>query len=168
MADAKPKASASSTEVVPWEDDNPPAMIEATPELVEQAYAAILDGTLPPEVGDPSVTARAIAERIRDAKTFEEAFKPTSLPSWQDYTDKPVIVHAFHLNPSNFEEQGAYAVVEIGVPETGEFKTVSCGGTNVLTQLTKAWELGAFPFRAVLRASNTGTPGRVALRLEAA
>lgn len=168
MATDKPKATNTATEVVPWEDDIVPAMIEPTPDLVEAAYAAILDGKLPPEVGDPSVTARAIQERIKNAKTFEDAFRPSSLQSWQDYADKPVIVHSFHLNPSNFEGQTAYAVVELGIPETGEFLTVSTGGGNVLTQLVKAWELGAFPFRAILKVKDTGTPGRVTLWLESA
>lgn len=165
MASAKDAAASGSTEVVPWDDENAPAMIEPTPALVEAAYAAILDGKLPPEVGDPSVTARAIQERIRNAETFEDAFASSKLQSWQDYTDMPVIVHSFHLNPSTFEGQTAYAVVEIGIPDTGEFKTVSTGGGNVLTQLVKAWELSAFPFRAVLRSKPTGT-GNTTLWLE--
>lgn len=168
MADPKQGASVASDEVVPWDDDLAPAMIEAKPELVEAAYAAILDGKLPPEVGDPTVTARAIQERIKSAKTFEDAFRPSSLESWSEYEDVPVVVHSFHLNPSSFENQTAYAVVEIGIPETGEFRTVSTGGNNVLMQLVKAWELGAFPFRAVLKAKATQTPGRQTFWLEAA
>ena len=32
-----------------------PRMIEPTPELVDQAYRAVMEGELPPEVGDPSI-----------------------------------------------------------------------------------------------------------------
>jgi len=155
-------------ELAPWDAGEAPAMIEPTPELVEAAYAAIFDGQLPPEIGDPSVTARAIQERIRNETTFDGVFNAGSLPGWQDYTDEPVVVHAFHLNPANFDGQSVYAVVEIGVLSTGELKTVSCGGGNVLTQLVKAWENNWLPCRLVLRAKPTSTPGRTTLWLEKA
>ena len=121
------------------------------------------------EMGDPSITARAIQDRIRAAETFDQVFKAQSLPSWQEYEGEVVSVLAFHLNPSSFEGEGtsaAYGVVELGIPETGEIVTVQTGGGNVLMQLVKAWEKGWFPFTARLVVKDTKTPGRKTLWLE--
>lgn len=150
-----------------------PAQIKPTPELVQQMRAAILDGKLPPEVGDPAITARLIRARILDG-SFDESMQPAeSLPSWRDeYTDENVTVLGFHLVPSAFKDEAAksgvaaYAVVELMTPETGELVTVQTGGGNVLAQLIKAWEEERFPFQAVLRQKPTGTPGRSVLWLE--
>ena len=139
------------------------AAIEPTPELLEQAYAAILDGEIPPEVGDPRITARMILERIKSG-TLEESMNPAEkLPAWADlFMETPVAVYGFHLTPSTVEKKddgsasSVYAVVSIAEMGTGEEHTVSCGGQNVLVQLIKAWEERAFPFVAVLTGTKTG------------
>lgn len=143
----------------------------ATKELVDQAYAAIIDGTLPPEVGDPEVTARAIKLQLASAERFEEVFRAQSLPGWsQELLDVPVIIYGFHLNPSSFDEStsSVYAVVELVAGDDGEIRSYSCGGENVLVQLVKAWEKGWFPFKARLTSKPTGTKGRSVFWLEAA
>lgn len=150
----------TSTEVVPFDESaevSGLAAIEPTHELVEQAYAAISDGELPPEIGDPAIVARLIQERIRRG-TLEESMEPTeSLPNWaQTYPEVPVTVLGFHMNRSTkTETEGVYAVVEIMDPD-GELVTVQTGGQNVLTQLVKAWETGKYPFRAVMNVQTTG------------
>lgn len=164
------KESETATDVVPWEEGELPAMIEPTAELIAQAYRALDTGQLPPEVGDPAVTARLIRERIRRG-TLADALAPASnLPSWgKDYANEPVVVHAFHLNPSQIEESpiGVYGVVELGIPETGELVTVTCGGGNVLEVLIKAWAEQAFPFRCKLVPVRT-SGGFTTYRLQAA
>lgn len=150
------------------------AMIKPTPELVEQAYAAIMDGELPPEIGDSSITARAIQQKIREGESFDDVFAPQSLKPLSDFEGQPVVIYGFHLNPSSFYDPkkgddagpAAYAVVEIGDPESGELITVGTGGGNVLVQLVKAWEKGWFPFQAILREKDTRTPGRSTYWLE--
>ncbi len=139
------------------------SMIEATPELLEQAYAAIQDGELPPEVGDPGVTQRLILQRIQ-AGTFEDSLNPgDKLPSLQQFVDTPVIFYGFHFNPSSFRDakdnaspSAVYAIIEIADPETAEMTTVQFGGVNVLMQLVKAWEESKFPFLAELKGNKTG------------
>ena len=126
-------------------------MPEPTSEVLEQAYRAVMDGDLPPEVGDPAVTARAIQERIRQADSFDAAFKPQDLPKWRSLMDEPVTVGGFHLNPSSFDKGSAvYAVVELRREGEDDFSPYQVGGGNVLTQLLKAWEQGWFPFRGKL------------------
>jgi hypothetical protein len=133
-----------------------PRMIEPTADLVKQAYDAVIDGVMPPEVGDPAITARAIALRIRSARSFEEAFHPQDLTPWSRYLDEVVTIGGFHLNPSAFEKGPVvYAVVDIARDETGEFEPVQCGGLNVLTQLILAWEQHWYPFRGKLIAKGT-------------
>ena len=148
------------------------AMIDPTPELVAQVRAAILDGELPPEIGDPNIVARAIRARILDG-SFEEALAPAQqLAGWRDaYLDEDVTVFGFHLNRSSKGDAdgsgiAAYAVVELMVTDTGEIDTVQTGGGNVLAQLVKAWEARAFPFRCRMIAKPTGTAGRSTFWLE--
>lgn len=153
-------------ELAPWDEGIAPAMIEPTPELVKQAWDALFEGKLPPEIGDSSITARAIMEKIRDADNFDQVFSPATLPSWQEYDGVPVTVFGFHLNPSTIEEgHPVYAVVEIGIMDTGDVRTVSTGGGNVLTQLIKAWEQSWFPFNAKMVVGTTADKKTV-LRLE--
>lgn len=163
------------SEMVPWEESEAVsgiASIEPTRELVEQFNRAVLDGELPPEIGDPKITARLIGKRII-AQSFDQAMSPQAkLPAWSDYMDRLVVVNGFHINPSSFESDedagspsSVYAVVELSLPPSGELVTVQCGGMRVLLTLGKAWEEGRFPLQAVLRGSKTGR-GFTALRLE--
>lgn len=163
-----PNATSQELEQTTDQDAPLPAMIPATKETVALAYNAIENAEVPPEVGDPSVTARAIRERIRQGSLDASMSPAESLPNWADnYADQPVIVYSFHLNKSAFEisegdnkgKKGVYAVVEIGDP-SGELRSVQTGSQNVLTQLVKAWEEGRYPFKAVLEVKPTGTPGR--------
>src|ERR1035437_1027439 len=139
------------------------AAIEPTAELVAMAYDAIQNGTLPPEVGDPKITAQLILQRIREG-TLEESLNPAvSLPNLQDYRDKPMVFVGFHFNPSAFRDatdsaspSSVYAILELADPETWETFLVQFGGVNVLMQLVKAWEEGKFPFRATLTGAKTG------------
>lgn len=157
----------TSSELAPWEQEEPVGMaaIAPTPELVQQAYRAIKFNEVPPEVGDPEIVARLILERI-ERGSFDESMQPAeTLTAWGDlYLDQTVVVYGFHLNKSTIEnaegEKGVYAVVELAQVGTGEMMTVSIGGRNVLMQLVKAWEEGRFPFPAKLIAKPTGTPGR--------
>lgn len=138
------------------------AALEITDELIQQAYDAIELGALPPEVGDPKVTANMIARRIREG-TLDASMDPAeSLPAWRDlYLDRPVAIYGFHLNPSTIKDSpiGAYAVVELAATDgddAGDIVTVSCGGRNVLMQLVKALEEKRYPFVGQLTANKTG------------
>jgi hypothetical protein len=159
---AKEQVTPSGSEVAPWDEPTAMAAIPATPALLQQVRDAIDGKGLPPEVGDPEIMARLIRERIRTG-TFDDSMSPSAkLPAWADeYLDRLVVVYGFHMNPSTIENpddparKGVYAVVEVGLPGTGEIVTVSCGGGNVLEQLVKAWEEGRFPFQAVLTGTKT-------------
>lgn len=145
-----------------------PTMVAPTPELVKAAYDAVLNANVPPEVGDPAITARAIQERIMQG-TLEESLSPAeSLPALgETFGGETVAFLAFHLIPSSFEIQegpnkgkkGVYAVVEV-MTQDAEIVTVQTGAQNILTQLVKAWEEGKFPFTATVEIKQTGTAGR--------
>lgn len=152
---------------------NAPAMIQPTQELVARAYDAIHNANVPPEVGDPAITARAIQERIKSGTLEQSMQAAESLPSLgEKYEGQKIAVCAFHLLPSSFEIQegsnkgkkGVYAVVEV-MTQDGELDTVQTGAGNILTQLVKAWEesldgRSRFPFTCVVEVKPTGTPGR--------
>ena len=132
----------------------------ASPEHLQMAYAAILDGVPLPATVDPEVMSRAIIERIMHAETFDEVFRPQELEAWREaYLDVPVKVKGFHLNASGFDESGSavYAVVDLVTPD-GELDTVTCGGRNVLVQLVKALEKGWLdrPVKMVERPTASG------------
>ena len=170
--------AANGGELVPWDEAELAgvAAIEPTPELVSQAYAAVIEKTLPPEVGDPAISVRMILERIKSG-TLDESMSPAAkLPAWRDlFLDRVVVVYGFHMNKSTFEDEegrkGVYAVAEVaplapvaGI-DAGTMTTVQTGGQNVLMQLVKAWEERRFPFKAVLVSVGTGQPGRETLWL---
>lgn len=150
------------------------ARISPTPALVKAAYEAI-EGKLPEgvliEVGDPEVTARAIRERIRSGKSFDEVFAPQKLPRLSDLAGEGVVVvQDFHFNVSKFDDtpgSSVYAVVQVARAD-GAVELRHCGGGNVLTQLVMAWEHDWFPFKARVVSKETGNAGRSTLYLEKA
>lgn len=173
---AKDATTQSASEVVAWENGELEgiAAIEPTVELVEQAYAAIIEKKLPPQIGDPAIVARMILERVKKG-TFDESMDPAeSLPNWYEtFGERVVVVYGFHLNKSAHEvaegefkgEKGVYAVAEVAAAGSGELVTVQTGGQNVLMQLVKAWEERRYPFQAVLTSTPTGS-GRTTLWLK--
>ena len=147
----------------------------ATPEQIEQARAAILDGAAIPDFGDPELVSRAIVERLLGSDTFEQAFKPQELESWQEYLGVPFLVRDFHLNRTRFEDrpEGAPSVYAVCTLERldGEepaVVTVTTGGQNVLAQLLLILEKGWWDNPVKMIAKDTATAGRKALWLEGA
>lgn len=169
-------------------------MAEATKELapipplrvtkkdLELARAAILGDAELPAAADPEIVSRAIMERILDAETFEEAFRPQDLEGWQEYAGVPVLVRGFHLNRSKYgadgeeseEGSGVYAVVDIAPMTDGgtfeEVVTVTTGSKNVLAQLVKMLEKQldgeAWMERPVKLTQTKTSEGFTVLRLE--
>lgn len=122
------------------------SLVSASPEELKLAYGAVLNGDVLPASADPEVMSQAIAQRIADAESFDEVFRPQSLPSWgRQFLGIPVRIRDVRLNRSTKSEDGksgpsVYAVVDLLVVETGEMVTVQCGGRNVLVQLLKIVE----------------------------
>jgi hypothetical protein len=111
-----------------------------TKDDLERAKAAVLDGTPLPE-SDPELMARAIAERVMNAESFEEATDKQDLDAWSNYLGVPVTIETFHLNPTSFLQDGqpsCYAIVSLVRMDDGESLVVSCGARNVLAYLL-AW-----------------------------
>jgi hypothetical protein len=123
-----------------------------------RAYSAILDNEVPEgwASSDPEIVTREILERIMNAETFDDAFVPQEVASWQDMLDTPVRVIDFKFNKSALENQAIYAVVELALVDGGEVKTVTCGGRNVMMQLVKAKEKGWLGKPVAMTAKKTG------------
>lgn len=149
------------------------ALIKATPEELQQAYRAVLEGDVLPEYADPEAMSLAIAKRIAEADSWEETFQPQTLSSWRDAAmGVPVLIKDVHLNRSSFDGQGpsVYAVVTISFPDSqGEMhdEMVTCGGRNVLVQLLNHIRFGKTD-RLVRLTSKDTASGYDVLWLEAA
>lgn len=118
-----------------------------TAEELEVVYGAIMDGSeITLQVADPDTIARDIAERIKNAETFEDAFGVQELDSWSDYEGVPFFVRSLKFNKSTQNQKAGspsvYAVVELDRADDGETITVTTGGKNVLIQLVKMIEKG--------------------------
>lgn len=142
------------------------------PKEIERAFSVILGDEELPSASDPEIVTRAIVERIMAAETFDQAFQPQQLESWQQYKGEPVVVRSFKLNRTSFEETAGapvYAVCDL-VLGSGEVVTVTCGGRNVLAQLVKMLQKGWLDnaeYAVKLDAKKTGE-GYTALWLVAA
>lgn len=140
---------------------------------LEQAIAAIMDGTpLPGAPVDAEAVSRGILERILQAGTYEEIFRPQSLDAWRDHKGRPAEVNGLHLNQSTYEASeggvtsAVYAVVDVTWLDDGEVGTVTCGGRNVLMQLVQALRKGLIPGAKVKLVGNRTGEGYEALWLE--
>lgn len=149
-------------DLVPQDDPTVGMALIDEPAKIAAAIEALQNGTVPPELGDPAITARLIRQRIFDG-SFEESLEPVeSLTPWATYMNEPVVVQSFHLNPSGFSSESGiavYAVVELMLLAEngagGEIIAVSEGGSNVLAQLLVALRDGKLPFRAMLTETKT-------------
>jgi|SRR5215831_14267583 hypothetical protein len=143
---------------------------EVSKEDIALAYSAIIDGEpVGQRYADPEQVSKVIAERIKNAESFDEAFAPQELPAWTNYLEIPVFVKSFHLNPTGYKVQGGptvYAVVEIAEAIEGREDTVTCGGRNVLVQLMKMLENDWFD-KPVMLISKDTAEGYKALWLKA-
>ena len=147
----------------------------ATPEQIEVAKRAILDGEALPDFGDPELVSRAIVERLLGSQTFEAAFAPQNLEGWQEYLGVPVLVRDFHLNRTRFDDRAegspsVYAVCDLERLDGEDPATlqVSVGGMNVLAQLLLIVERDWWDKPVKMIAKETATPGRKVLWLESA
>lgn len=145
-----------------------------TPELANQLYDAILNGTDLPTVGDPELVNRQIMQEIIEAANagdFDRVFQAQTLDNWFSFAgDQAVIVYSFHTNPSNFDGgSSCYAVVDIGFADSNgeEHRAqVVTGGQKVMIQLVSLWQHGMLPAKVRLTEKATGNEGRKVLGLE--
>lgn len=120
------------------------ALFTITPAEAALAYK-VLQGEVVPDYS-PEDMSRAIAARIQAAETDAEvdaifaSAEERKLASWRDVLmGVPVKVNRLHFNPSAFEGQPVYAVVDV-VTQDDVHYTVGVGGMNVLYQLVKMVE----------------------------
>jgi hypothetical protein len=117
---------------------------------------------------DPEKVAAAIASRILEAETVEDAFTMGGATPWQDRIGIPVTVLQVHFNQGRFDAgPGAYAVVRAAELNSGEIRTLTCGSVNVMAQLIKAELEGALPIKCrLIQAAQQTAQGFFPLWLE--
>lgn len=87
--------------------------------------------------------------------------------SGKDFRDRPILIHGFRLNESDFGEgEGApaYASMDVTIIATNERKVLNCGGWAILAQLMMLDNFGEWPQRAMIvgkQNKNNRTPLRL-------
>lgn len=118
---------------------------------------------------DPEAISLAIVERILNATSVEEVLTPNQVVHARDIIGVPLNVTGIRWLESDFESgPGMYAIMDCVRADTDAHLVVSCGGQNVLAQLWKLNDLGAFPARVVIQQAPRPTKaGFLPLWLEA-
>ena len=132
-----------SKELVPYES-----------QLLSQAQQVGLDLTpllqTVPEADDDAYVG--IIRQLMGAQTAADLNAPFSLEGLQGWEGKAIVVNGIKRMPSDYDSGlGLYLVCDITDPASGERKVVSTGSTNIIVQLVKAHQLGAFPVTCIPR-----------------
>ena len=117
---------------------------------------------------DPEAVARAIAQDILTAPTIDEVFARRELTHARDVLGEPLTVLGVRWMQGDYDTAGPgfYAVME-AANHDGEKVQVSCGARNVMAQLWRLNELGAFPIQvAIVESGRTTAAGYKPMILE--
>lgn len=172
------KATDKATENKPEERPDDIAKADNTPAVAEgrivatvtsEALGRFLSTATEVAQEDPEAISLAIVERILNAKTAEEVLTPNQVVHARDLIGVPLNVSGIRWLESDFETgPGMYAIMDCVRVDTDSHLVVSCGGQNVLAQLWKLNDLGAFPARVVIQQAPRPTKaGFLPLWLEA-
>ncbi len=134
--------------------DTETGLITYESQLLTQAQSVGLDLTpllaQVPEADDDAYVG--IIRQLLSAQTAADLNAPFSLEGLQEWADKAIIVNSIKRMPSDFDSGlGLYLVADITDPASNEHKVVSTGSTNIIVQLVKAHQLGAFPVACIPR-----------------
>lgn len=101
---------------------------------------------------DPERIADDIVSRILASETVEDVLAPQAVEHARDLVDTPIRLHRGKVNQSEYEGgPGVYMICEAEVIADGRMTTFSCGGRNVMAQVYKLAQFGAFPMEVVIR-----------------
>ena len=129
-------------------------------QFIAGATAQVLD--------DPEAVARAIAQDILTAPTVDEVFARRELTHARDVLGETLTVLGVRWMQGDYDNTGPgfYAVMECANAD-GEKVQISCGARNVMAQLWRLNQLGAFPIRiAIVESGRTTAAGYKPMTLE--
>jgi hypothetical protein len=110
------------------------------------SMVALINDAKSRAVEDPEAVAKAITNRILEAESVEDVLSPQECRHARELLDVPLRFFDLHFNQSDFEEgAGFYAIANCEDVESGDRFAVACGGRNVMAQLLRLHQIGAFP-----------------------
>jgi hypothetical protein len=106
----------------------------------------------------PRSVSRAIVHDILTAPTIDEVFQRRELTHARDILDERLTILGVRWMQGDYDTAGAgfYAVIE-AANDDGEKLQISCGARNVMAQLWRLAELGAFPITVAIVESGRAT-----------
>jgi hypothetical protein len=147
-------------------EDEPGTAIELSPQAVISKFL----GSSVVTVDSPEqVQERMLAQRLQ-ATTVEELMRGRRVRSAVDCQFAPLEVRDVHFMESRFDSGlGVYAAADVANTSDGEVFTLVTGSPDIVIQMAKLKDFGAFPAVVIVMASNVPEPGRnPALHLELA
>lgn len=153
----------------------------------ERAMAEVqeVEGSIVPREGDTGllryieterrdieVTGTAAYEeiiaQIMMSATAEEVLTPYEAESLDNYQDRPLRIHTFDLNRSEFDVGSPYyATCRVETLDTGEKKILNTGHQALMAQLIRLQQLDAFPVECTVKAAKRANKyGNYPLRLQ--
>lgn len=128
----------------------------ANPQAVE---TALVDGTELPLDETSDDVARAIVLSILAAPDVESVFATFEAEGVKEYLDRPLEIRSVKWNRSSFEEgPPVFAVLDTVVLDSGEAKTLTCGGRSIMAALFAFGKMGAYPIAMKIIESPNPTP----------
>jgi hypothetical protein len=117
---------------------------------------------------DPAAISAAIVANILQARTAEDVFGTNDVTPAEDVLGQRLTIRGVRWNRSRYDDgPTVYAMID-AVDDDGEVLTISCSGRNVMAQLFRLNELGAFPaVCAIVQADRPTAAGYFVLNLVA-
>lgn len=129
-----------------------------------------MDGIAPVRIGDPQEAALAIFNRIAAAPDVETLLQLQGTLTADDVIGRPLNIVSVEFRKSDYEEGSpVYALIRAADENGEELPPITCGGTNVVTQLAVAQQKGfKLPLVKIIRTEKPTARGFYPLWLTAA
>lgn len=102
-------------------------------------------------IRDPQEAIGAIMDRILSATTVDQVFEIAGTLGADDMLNTPFKLDKVEFAESTFEDgPPVYAIMTATRVDDGSEFVLTCGGSNVVTQLASAARFGEIPFALVL------------------
>lgn len=144
----------------PKDKDSTPADVIAIGRPAAWVRSLLADGIMPVDT-DPATTAADIAREILNAENADDVLGGGDVVHAKDILNQPITIHGGKFVRSDYEEgAGVYVVADVTSHNTGNRVKVTMGATNVVAQIYRLAELGAFPVECkIIEASRPTADG---------
>jgi len=116
-----------------------------------------------PDVDDPEVAQRAIAERILNAEDLAGLFIDLKTTACKDAIGVPIEIRSCRVMRSNIDgARGTYMLLEAVNLTTGELCVFNTGAPQIMAVCLSATRQGALPLQVTVAEAAAAQPGKSA------